>query len=113
MANRNPLPGLIINGLTAGIPAIVEAVKAGKEKKALKAAQKIAEAANGQLTAAVTGATVLNAPELLIPELPPEILDSPLWLQGLWIGFAASGFILRIVAHIMQKKAERLPQNQQ
>jgi len=106
----NPIAGLIINGLAAGIPAIIQAVKAKKAKKAMATANAVAEAANGQLGTAILGATALNAPQLLMPDIPPEILNAPLWLQGIWIGFAASGIILRIVALFLKMKATRPPQ---
>lgn len=107
MQKTNPLPGLLINGILAGVPAIVEAVKAKKEKKALAAAEAVAKAANGQLTGALLGAAAINAPGEIIPELPPEIIDAPLWMQGLWIGLATSGIVLRIIAQVMKAKAQK------
>jgi hypothetical protein len=113
MAQRNPIAGLLIGSLTAGIPAIIEAVKAKKEKKAMAAAEAVLKASNSQILGSVIGAAALNTPKTLIPEIPAEIIEAPMWMQGLWIGLAASGIVLRIIGQILKAKAARLPESQQ
>lgn len=108
MAQRNPIPALIVNGLTAGIPAIIEAVKAKKAKKNLEAAEAIREIGNGQLGSAILTAAATNIdPAILIPEIPAGLIDWPPQLQYLWFGLAATGLITRMVGEILKAKAQK------
>lgn len=113
MAKANPIPSLVINALTAGIPAIVEAAKARKENRARKVAEAVAKVGNSQLTGGLIAGAAINSPEVIFGEIPEEILNAPEWLQYSWVGLTALGLITRIAAQFMKAKAAKLPKSEQ
>jgi hypothetical protein len=133
MSKRNPIIPLVINGLSLGIPAIIEAVEKSKARKAAKRAEKeldeqeleaiASSAADSAGQAAKTigtsmasiGAAIGAADQVgagaelmsAITSLPTELLPdhAPEWVQITYMVITVAGLIVRVLAARYHKPA--------
>lgn len=103
---KNPIVGVLVSGLLAGIPDLISAIR---EKRAAKKAEKLAKAGTGLLTTTAATAAVVDGEQLLTMAasqvqdtgiyLPPELMALPPEHVVAYIAAAAIAIALKAYAH--------------